>query len=196
MAQRNNENDMSCKKRHIKESYAQVVNFIILYNLFKLRCKLSVPWRIWLLSRMIISGNRVRNFGTPPQTHVYTHIHACTHVIMSMSSSCLSRLWIRYNDVLIIVGLYSFISSRICCILINQIAHCHLSVLWNVNISDFLYRFVCHVEMSNETNQNSIVRSNRYTVKHYNFQSGVNTSYKYTIAQSDLPTVCNALRIC
>ncbi|XP_012526802.2 uncharacterized protein LOC105831309 [Monomorium pharaonis] len=48
--------------------------------------------------------------------------------------------------------------------------------------------FVCHVETSNETNRSLILKSRFYTVQHINFQTGVNTSYKYIVAQSDLST--------
>ncbi|XP_077263889.1 uncharacterized protein LOC143898355 [Temnothorax americanus] len=48
--------------------------------------------------------------------------------------------------------------------------------------------FVCRVETNNETDRGLILRSRLYTVRHLNFQTGVNTSYKYIVAQSDLST--------
>ncbi|XP_024875209.1 uncharacterized protein LOC112456715 [Temnothorax curvispinosus] len=48
--------------------------------------------------------------------------------------------------------------------------------------------FVCRVETNNETDRGLILRSRLYTVQHLNFQTGVNTSYKYIVAQSDLST--------
>lgn len=48
--------------------------------------------------------------------------------------------------------------------------------------------FVCHVETSNETDRSQILKSRLYTVRHLNFQTGVNTSHKYIVAQSDLST--------
>lgn len=62
--------------------------------------------------------------------------------------------------------------------------------------SDFsLRRFVCRIE-TNETDRNLILKSRLYTVRHLNFQSGVNTSYKYIVAQSDLSTVRCTLNTC
>ncbi|KAL6260225.1 hypothetical protein P5V15_007760 [Pogonomyrmex californicus] len=49
--------------------------------------------------------------------------------------------------------------------------------------------FVCHIETSNRTDQNLILKSRLYTVRHLNFQTGVNSSYKYIVAQSDLSTI-------
>ncbi|XP_018349319.1 PREDICTED: uncharacterized protein LOC108752755 [Trachymyrmex septentrionalis] len=49
--------------------------------------------------------------------------------------------------------------------------------------------FVCHVETNNETDGSQILKSRLYTVRHLNFQTGVNTSYKYIVAPSDLATV-------
>ncbi|KAG5333814.1 MFSD6 protein, partial [Acromyrmex heyeri] len=46
--------------------------------------------------------------------------------------------------------------------------------------------FVCHVETNNETDGSQILKSRLYTVRHLNFQTGVNTSYKYIVAPSDL----------
>ncbi|XP_018361970.1 PREDICTED: major facilitator superfamily domain-containing protein 6 isoform X2 [Trachymyrmex cornetzi] len=48
--------------------------------------------------------------------------------------------------------------------------------------------FVCHVETNNETDGSQILKSRLYTVRHLNFQTGVNTSYKYIVAPSDLAT--------
>jgi len=60
----------------------------------------------------------------------------------------------------------------------------------------FLHRFVCHVETNNETDGSQILKSRLYTIRHLNFQTGVNTSYKYIVTPSDLATVCCALNIC
>ncbi|XP_018361969.1 PREDICTED: major facilitator superfamily domain-containing protein 6 isoform X1 [Trachymyrmex cornetzi] len=49
--------------------------------------------------------------------------------------------------------------------------------------------FVCHVETNNETDGSQILKSRLYTVRHLNFQTGVNTSYKYIVAPSDLATL-------
>ncbi|XP_014475559.1 PREDICTED: uncharacterized protein LOC106744924 [Dinoponera quadriceps] len=47
--------------------------------------------------------------------------------------------------------------------------------------------FVCHVETSNETDRDLILKSRVYTVKHYNLRTGANTTYKYIVPQNDLP---------
>ncbi|KYM78557.1 Major facilitator superfamily domain-containing protein 6 [Atta colombica] len=48
--------------------------------------------------------------------------------------------------------------------------------------------FVCHVETNNETDGSQILKSRLYTIRHLNFQTGVNTSYKYIVTPSDLAT--------
>ncbi|XP_011146297.1 uncharacterized protein LOC105187278 [Harpegnathos saltator] len=48
--------------------------------------------------------------------------------------------------------------------------------------------FVCHVDADNETERDLILKSRIYTLRHYNVRTGANTTYKYTIAQNDLPT--------
>ncbi|KAL0119338.1 hypothetical protein PUN28_009720 [Cardiocondyla obscurior] len=53
--------------------------------------------------------------------------------------------------------------------------------------------FVCRVETDNETDRNLILRSGLYMVQDLNFQSGVNTSYKYIVEQSDVSTSANQL---
>lgn len=50
-------------------------------------------------------------------------------------------------------------------------------------------RFVCRVEASNETDRDAILKSKFYTVRHSDSRIGVNISYKYTVAHSDLSTV-------
>ncbi|KAL0133721.1 hypothetical protein PUN28_000995 [Cardiocondyla obscurior] len=48
-------------------------------------------------------------------------------------------------------------------------------------------------ETDNETDRNLILRSGLYMVQDLNFQSGVNTSYKYIVEQSDVSTSANQL---
>lgn len=51
--------------------------------------------------------------------------------------------------------------------------------------------YVCRVETGNETDRSLILKSRLYTVRHLNFQTGVNTSYKYIVAKRDLSTSGN-----
>ncbi|XP_032677728.1 major facilitator superfamily domain-containing protein 6 [Odontomachus brunneus] len=47
--------------------------------------------------------------------------------------------------------------------------------------------FVCDVKTGNETDRDLVLKSRVYTIKHYNLQTGANITYKYTVAQNDLP---------
>lgn len=70
----------------------------------------------------------------------------------------------------------------------SQVYPCETKLESEIAIKVESCGFVCHVEASNETDQNLILKSRHYTVQHLNFQTGVNTSYKYIVAQSDLST--------
>ncbi|KYQ57900.1 Major facilitator superfamily domain-containing protein 6 [Trachymyrmex zeteki] len=68
----------------------------------------------------------------------------------------------------------------------SQIHPCETKLESEIAVNVESCGFVCHVETDNETDGSQILKSRLYTVRYFNFQTGVNTSYKYIVAPSDL----------
>ncbi|KYN08335.1 Major facilitator superfamily domain-containing protein 6-B [Cyphomyrmex costatus] len=70
----------------------------------------------------------------------------------------------------------------------SQIHPCETKLESEIAVKVESCGFVCHIETNNETDGNQILKSRLYTVRHLNFQTGVNTSYKYIVAPNELAT--------
>ncbi|XP_043287431.1 major facilitator superfamily domain-containing protein 6-B [Venturia canescens] len=47
--------------------------------------------------------------------------------------------------------------------------------------------YICHVDIQNETDHQAMLQSRGYTVRHFDLAEGLNTSYAYTLTESELP---------
>lgn len=48
---------------------------------------------------------------------------------------------------------------------------------------------MCRLDVRNDTEVQSILSSRLYTIKRYNMETGANSSFRFSIAQDELPQV-------